>query len=110
MSLDSAIERLYHLGWRPLGHDSNRSLSKGRAYPSSEEVRQEFAAAGLRFHVEHVPLLGCYRAVWEGNDPRFSGYCVGTSEAEAAVAALAELIRLPAIAAGAIEDPGMIGA
>lgn len=89
MSLAYAVERLDEMGWN--GGGSLRT-SDGMAYPSKDEVEQEFAEAGLNLRLRHVALFNCYRAEWE------NGYCVGATEAEAVVFALAQLCGSRAVA------------
>jgi hypothetical protein len=87
MSLAYAVERLYEMGWAAGGE---LEVPGGLRYPSLAEIRKEFADAGLAFQVRHVALFNCHRAEWSGEDGT-NGYCVGTTEAEAAVYALAQL-------------------
>lgn len=109
MSLLDAVDRLYESGWAPVSGRQLFRLEDGRLYPSPAEVVREFQAASLQLTIQHVSLFNCHRAEWTGRNEQFSGFCVGGTEQEAAVYALAQLIRLPAIAASAAHDATMLG-
>lgn len=96
MSLGIAVERLYEAGWMPVPGRLTQRLDDGRAYPATADVRAEFEAAGYRLSIRHIALFDCYRAEWSGPDGVPEGYCVGKSESEAAVYALAQLLTLRA--------------
>lgn len=87
MSLEYAVERLYDLGWAPTPGRLTQRLEDGRAYPATADVLRAFGDAGLTLKIRHVALFNCHRAEWAG------GYTVGATEAEAAVFALAHLIK-----------------
>lgn len=87
MSLEYAVSRLYEMGWEGGDGLLLQKLEDGRAYPAVADIRRYFEAEGENLVVRRVALFNCYRAEWA------SGYCVGTSEAEAAVYALAKLIE-----------------
>lgn len=94
MSLEFAVERLYQVGWVPASGRLLQSLEDGRLYPSPTEIRREFTEAGLKLTVRHVSLFNCYRAEWSSaEEPVRGGYCVGATEAEALVFALAQLVE-----------------
>ncbi len=97
MSLEYAVDRLYESGWTPTSGRIFKRLDDGRQYPSPDDVALEFTAAGLQLTLRHVTLFNSFRAEWVGRTERFSGYCVGETEQEAAVYALAQLIRLPTL-------------
>jgi hypothetical protein len=89
---------LYDAGWDPNGNwKSARSerprTDEGLEYPSSGEVKEAFRAEGLELQVRHVSLFNCYRAEWKCPRSGRQGYCVGATEAEALVFALAQLVE-----------------
>ena len=92
MSLEFAVERLLDVGWTPGASRLLQRLPDGREYPEAGEVAREFAEAGLKLKVRQVALFSCYRAEWANAEGRVVGYCVGATEAEAAVYALAQLL------------------
>ncbi len=100
MNLEYAVERLYESGWSTFGDYDLERLPDGRAFPSLLTVRREFARAGLELQIKHNLMFNCYRATWgpagEALDDKHAadeshGTVIGTSEAEAAVYALAQL-------------------
>lgn len=93
MGLDFAIDELYKTGWSPSAGSSCERHRDGRAYPNVSRVAQEFNSAGYDLTVRHIQLFGCFRAEWHDESGNASGAVVGTSEAEAAVYALAQLRR-----------------
>src|SRR5690606_23372208 len=68
MGLDFAIDELYATGWLPLDTSGCKRAPDGRAYPSLERARREFAQQGFELTVRHVPAFGCYQAQWSGAD------------------------------------------
>jgi hypothetical protein len=94
MGLDFALDELYATGWTNLDTQGGSvQHTDGRAHPSLERVRQEFAAAGCTFTLRRIDRFNCYRAEWTKPDGRGTESVVGHSEAEAAVYALAQLRR-----------------
>lgn len=91
MSLEIAVERLYESGWMPTPGRLTQRLDDGRAYPATADVRTEFESAGYRLAIRYIALFDCHRAEWTSAGGRVEGYCVGRTEAEAAVYALAQL-------------------
>jgi hypothetical protein len=85
MSLNYAVDRLYEVGWTPSGTEI-QTLPDGRVYPTVNGVKKEFSDAGLSLSLKQTPKFNCVQATWK------SGTVVGTSEAEAAVYALAQLL------------------
>lgn len=95
MSLDFAVARLYEAGWAP-GNQSGSDrpqTPEGYPYPSPAEVKEAFQAEGLELQVRYVSLFNCYRAEWKCPQTRRQGYCVGATEPEALVFALAQLVE-----------------
>jgi hypothetical protein len=102
MNLTYAVDRLLDTGWTTAEHarlDLER-LPDGRAYPTVEAVRREFAGAGLDLSLKQNFMFNCCRATWapagESIDPDHAeddrhGTVVGSCEKEAAVFALAQL-------------------
>lgn len=93
MGLDFAIDELYATGWSALDSSGCSHHSDGRAYPTVERVRREFAAAGAELTISHAAKFNCYRAEWSVSDSGEAGSVVGHSEEEAAVFALAQMRR-----------------
>jgi hypothetical protein len=93
MGLDFALDELYATGWSSLDAGGCTYHTDGRSFPTTERIKQEFAAAGFSLKIEHAPTYSCYRASWTTPDGQRSGAVVGHSEAEAAVFALAHLRR-----------------
>lgn len=94
MGLDFALDELFATGWTSLDTANGPvQHTAGRAHPSVERVKQEFAAAGCPFTIRRVDRFNCYRAEWTNPDGQTTGSVVGHSEAEAAVYALAQLRR-----------------
>ncbi len=93
MSLTFAVDALYAAGWSDLDSSGCAHAEDGRAYPSAERVKREFAQAGCVLTIRHVQLFDCYRAEWSDAAGVASGAVVGASEAEVAVHALAQLRR-----------------
>lgn len=100
MNLTFAVERLLETDWRASGETDLARLPDGRAYPAVAAVRREFERAGLGLELKHNFIFNCCRATWaplgEQIDPDHAeddrhGTVVGSSEAEAAVYALAQL-------------------
>ena len=100
MNLTFAVERLLDTGWRSAGEANLEHLPDGRPYPAVPAVRREFDRAGLRLELKQNLMFNCCRATWaprgEALDPDHAqddrhGTVVGSSEAEAAVYALAQL-------------------
>ena len=100
MNLTFAVERLLETGWTPAGEPNLERLPDGRPYPGVAAVRREFDRAGLRLELKQNFMFNCCRATWaptgETPDPDHAeddrhGTVVGSSEAEAAVYALAQL-------------------
>jgi len=92
MGLDFAIDALYSTGWSGLDTAGCGQHADGRAYPQPDRVREEFRALGADLTLRHVDGFECFRAEWTGADqtPR---WVVGTTEAEAAIYALAQFRR-----------------
>ena len=99
MGLDFALDELYATGWSNLDPSGCIFHTDGRAFPSTERIKQEFAAAGFTFSIEHATPYNCYRASWATPGGGPTGAVVGRSEAEAAVYALAHLRRHLEVAA-----------
>lgn len=100
MNLTFAVERLLDTGWSAAGEANLEHLPDGRPYPGVAAVRREFEAVGLRLELKQNFMFNCCRATWaprgETIDPDHAederhGTVVGSSEAEAAVYALAQL-------------------
>lgn len=92
MSLSIAVERLQEAGWVAGSGVPVHRLEDGRAYPVMSDVSREFASAGLTLTIRYVALFDCHRAEWTTVDGAVEGYCVGRTEAEAGVYALAQLM------------------
>jgi hypothetical protein len=92
MGLDFAIEELYATGWSALD-SSGCKHQGGRAYPTQERVRREFAEAGFDLTIRHIQLFDTYRAEWRDAQGQARGGVIGKSEAEVAVYALSRLRR-----------------
>jgi len=90
MDLEIAIDELYATGWSAPDPTGCEHAPDGRAIPTPERVRQEFAADAAELTIEHIDRFGCYRAAWTGST---EGSVVGKSEAEAAIFALAQFRR-----------------
>lgn len=94
MGLDFALDELHATGWTSLDTAAGPAQhTDGRAHPSLDRVKQEFAAAGCKFTMRKVDRFNCYRAEWTKPDGQGTDSVVGHSEAEAAVYALAQLRR-----------------
>ena len=93
MGLEFALDELYATGWTNLDPAGCAYHTDGRPFPTTERIKQEFAAAGYTLAIEHAPIYQCYRATWSTPDGRTSGAVVGHSESEAVVFALAHLRR-----------------
>jgi hypothetical protein len=97
MNLEYAVERLYESGWSKSAAERNLDhLPDGRAFPSLEAIRNQFARAGLELSIKRNLMFGCYHASWEpsGDAPESEdsrGTVIGACEREAAVYALAQL-------------------
>jgi hypothetical protein len=100
MILTFAVERLLETGWSAAFESDLEHLPDGRPYPGVAAVRREFERAGLRLELKQNFMFNCCRATWgpkgEKLDPDHAederhGTVVGSSEAEAAVYALAQL-------------------
>lgn len=92
MSLSIAVERLHEAGWVAGSGVLVQRLKDGRAYPATADIVREFASAGLRLSIRYVALFDCHRAEWTNVEGAMEGYCVGRTEAEAGVYALAKLM------------------
>jgi hypothetical protein len=93
MGLDFAIDELYATHWTPLDTSGCTHHTDGRAYPSIDRIKREFAEAGFSISLRHVQLFDCYRAEWRDASGAPAGAVVGRTEAEAAVYALSQLRR-----------------
>lgn len=93
MGLDFAIDELYATNWAPLNSSGCKHHTDGRAYPTPERIKNEFAEAGFSIAIRHVQLFDCYRAEWRDAAGSPAGAVVGRSEPEAAVYALSQLRR-----------------
>jgi hypothetical protein len=93
MGLEFALDELYATGWSHSGTPGCSYHTDGRAFPSTERIKQEFAAAGYTLTIEHAPAYNCYRATWSSPDGDAPGAVVGHTEAESVVFALAHLRR-----------------
>jgi hypothetical protein len=93
MGLDFAIDELYATHWTPLDTSGCTHHTDGRAYPSIDRIRREFADAGFAISLRHVQLFDCFRAEWRDASGSPAGAVVGRTEAEAAVYALSQLRR-----------------
>jgi hypothetical protein len=94
MGLDFALDELFATGWTNLDTAGGSvQHTDGRAHPSVDRVRQEFAAAGSKFTLRRVDKFNCWRAEWTKPDGHGTDSVVGHSEAEAIVYALAQLRR-----------------
>ena len=93
MGLDFAIDELYATNWTPLNSSGCKHHSDGRAYPTVDRIKKEFAEAGFTITLRHVQLFDCYRAEWRDASNNPAGAVVGRTEAEAAVYALSQLRR-----------------
>lgn len=93
MGLDFAIDELYATHWTPLDTSGCTHHTDGRAYPSIERIKREFAEAGFTISLRHVQLFDCFRAEWRDAAGSPAGAVVGRTEAEAAVYALSQLRR-----------------
>lgn len=93
MSLNFAVDELCATGWSDLDSAGCAYADDGRAYPTVERVKREFAQAGCELAIRHVQLFECYRAAWRDPASAAHGAVVGASEAEVAVHALAQLRR-----------------
>ena len=101
MNLEYAVERLYESGWTKFfGERSLDHLPGGRAFPSLDAIRKEFARAGLELSIKHNLMFGCYHASWapsgetideDRKSDESHGTVIGACEREAAVYALAQL-------------------
>lgn len=87
MNLQYAISKLYETGWSPRDGRLLHQAEDGRMYPAVVDVKRVFEEDGLKLTLKNVTLFNCYRAEWPG------GYCVGSTENEAAVYALAKLLE-----------------
>jgi hypothetical protein len=100
MSLVFAVDRLYDCGYVPSQRRLLQRLDDGRRYPATPDILREFTAHGLTLRMKFITLFNCYRAEWSPlSDNSASighGYCVGSTEAEAAVYALAQLLAASA--------------
>jgi hypothetical protein len=100
MNLDYAVDRLYEIGWQPLGDMEVETLPDGRKAPTVIAIQREFARAGIELAIKHNLIFNCYRATWapigepldesHAADERH-GTVIGACEKEAAVYALAQL-------------------
>jgi hypothetical protein len=93
MGLDFAIDELYATHWTPLDTSGCTHHTDGRAYPSIDRIKREFAGAGFTVSLRHVQLFDCYRAEWRDASGSPAGAVVGRTEPEAAVYALSQLRR-----------------
>jgi hypothetical protein len=93
MGLDFAIDALYDTGWHGSELKPLPRHRDGRAYPSPEDVRGEFAEHGLDLSIRYVHLFDCHRAEWRDTAGTPQGAVVGQSAEEAAVFALSQLRR-----------------
>jgi hypothetical protein len=93
MTINYAVDRLYQTGWLPGDSQLLERLPSGLRYPTVAAVVAEFAAAGLELSVTPHLMFGCCRAEWAplSAGDGLTGTVVGSSEAEAAVYALAKL-------------------
>lgn len=94
MGLDFAIDLLYGTGWSGSDLLGCEHSPSGRVFPGLKRVEREFADAGYRLRVRHIAAFDCHRAEWADASGRAVGGVVGSSEAEAAVYALATLRRV----------------
>lgn len=93
MGLNFAVDELYAAGWSDLDSAGCAHAPDGRAYPSARRVKREFAQLGSELTIRYVQLFDCHRAEWKDEGGQASGAVVGASEDEAAVYALAQLLR-----------------
>ena len=93
MTINFAVDRLYETGWLPTEAAALERLPGGLRYPSVAMVQQTFEDAGLKLSIKPHLMFGCCRAEWSPMAPSLglTGTVVGSSEAEAAVYALAKL-------------------
>jgi hypothetical protein len=94
MGISIALDELLATGWS--GLDSSRCTfdESGRAFPTVQNVHQEFAGAGFDLLITHAAAFDCYRAEWrEAGAATIAGSTVSRSQEEAAVYALAQLRR-----------------
>lgn len=101
MDLTFALDELLSTGWSCLDSSGVAHGPDGRAYPTVDRVRQEFAASGYELTITPVAKFNCFRAEWrESGGVGETQAVVSRSEAEAAVYALAHLRR--ALAGGLV--------
>jgi hypothetical protein len=94
MSLAIALDELRSTGWSGLDSTGCAFDSGGRAYPTVDRVRKEFAQVGLQFDIAQVVAFNCFCAKWsEAGSGVELGSVVSLSEQEAAVYALAQMRR-----------------
>lgn len=101
MGLEFAVDQLLATGWSPLDTRACERLDDGRAYPTPERARAEFAECGLTLTVRHIQLFDCFRAEWKDAQGNAAGAVVGQTEAEAAVYALSQMRRASGVLASA---------
>ena len=93
MGLEFAIDELYSSGWHAIEPKGCEQHPDGRQFPTCSRVAEEFSIAGYSICVKHIQLFDCYRAEWHDESGVARGAVVGSTEAEAAVYALAQLRR-----------------
>ncbi len=94
MDLTFALDELLSTGWSCLDSSGVAHGPDGRAYPTADRVKQEFAAAGYELSITRVTKFNCFRAEWrETGGLGETEAVVGHSEAEVAVHALTQLRR-----------------
>jgi hypothetical protein len=93
MTINFAVERLYETGWLPASGVQLEKLPNGLRYPSVSAVHKLFDEAGASLSLKPHLMFGCWRAEWTSvnTGDEITGTVVGSSEAEAAVYALANL-------------------
>jgi hypothetical protein len=93
MNITFAVERLYETGWLPSSDIDLDKLPSGLRYPTVSAVRKVFADAGATLSLKPHLMFGCWRAEWSSlnSGDELKGTVIGSSEAEAAVYALANL-------------------
>jgi hypothetical protein len=96
MTINYAVDRLYESGWLPSSGMDMERLPNGLRYPTVAAVVRVFKEAGLELSIKPHLMFGCCRAEWtpvagHPMENELSGTVVGSSDAEAAVYALAKL-------------------
>ncbi len=98
MTVSIALDELLATGWTSLDSAGCSYDLCGRAYPTPARVQQEFGQSGFKLRIARSDRFDCFQASWrEIGEQTDAGAVASTSEAEAAVYALAQLRRTLAV-------------